>query len=287
MTRFIGTLLILGGLAVLAFFAFYAITWGIAFVLTTGFFCVAELWSKCFEGIGAGILFVLLLLFGGGMLQIGWRLWNSSAPDSLSGRWVGTIVALAIACAIGITFLERSKSSDREFQAKCRAAGTTFATRARAPVRSIAHDWKPGWTPRFGTYELDSHGRIGSAYGAALNRPADLDFVERRYSPLQRRIPGDNATYVRESRDGSFYAVRELSADVLVMHDVSGPGVLAGRGVEQGLVQYTLTVSDQRTGDTLGTMVYWVDHTERRACGANSNGAINEAAFIRQAIEGP
>ena len=74
MTRSIGTLMLLAGVASLGVFAWHAIPWGIPMILMTASFCVVAEWARCLETLAVVILFALLLLLGCGLSWFGWKL---------------------------------------------------------------------------------------------------------------------------------------------------------------------------------------------------------------------
>jgi hypothetical protein len=179
-------------------------------------------------------------------------------------------------------------AQEAEFQTACREAGSRFVAKPAQPVRSVAHEHNPQIRrDPASRYELDKTGRIqgtGSLFWTPRIRDY-VDFIEER--PGGKYGLSKPAKYVRSPRSGQFEGVDELTADIVVMHDVSKPEELDKPVAQQTLVNYTLSVTDRRDGQLLGTMSYWVDMVNRRVCGANIVGAIDEDVFILEAAQIP
>jgi hypothetical protein len=178
-----------------------------------------------------------------------------------------------------------SDGANMDFATLCRDAKVQFFKKPELPVHSVAHDWPPQIRRDLkNRYELDESGKIlGIGWNPKIRN--HVDFIEERYTPNGRFGMGNlKPLYVRQPRQGEFYGVDNLMADVLVMHDVSIPEELDKPVSQQAQLKYTLAVSDRRTGEKLALMVYWVDMLNHRACGANLRNTIDEDVFILQAI---
>jgi hypothetical protein len=213
------------------------------------------------------------------MSWFGWKLLHPM--PSAAGSIVAVsalLVAGGLVAFVG-NFQDRSRGA--ALTQKCKDAGAKFLRKPSMPVRSVAHDWDAAWTygPEHPVYELDHQGHISGVRGIGVASPGGLDFEERRYSPRQGQFsPSSRPQFVRMYRDRKLNPIDALSADVLILHEVSD------LYEKQGPVRHTLTVHDRRSGDILATMTYWIDRKNGLGCGANKGSAIDEGAFIQQAI---
>lgn len=193
-----------------------------------------------------------------------------------------TLVALLFVAGGLITLTGHMKERGRigMLQARCKDAGTKFLAKPIAPVRSVAHDWDPGWVhgPTHPIYELEDKVRVRTISGMGAASPRGLEFTEYRTTPRESRVPRA-VTLIRVFGDRKYEAAESFRADILVFHEVSDR-----YAIDQGPVRYTLTVSDRRGGQTLAKMVYWIDEKNKLGCGANNGNSIDEVAFIQQAI---
>jgi hypothetical protein len=171
-------------------------------------------------------------------------------------------------------------------EAMCKEADASFLRTPSLPVRSIAHDWNPAELPGgpfYGAYRITDDGRLLGASG--FERDSYFDFVERRHSINTEGLsPQEKRQYVRFPRGGHFYAIDVFTADALIFHEVSDPEEMKRAPRMQRMVRYKVTVSDRRTGDTLATMIYWVDMLNQHACRANRPNLISVNAFVRDAV---
>jgi hypothetical protein len=196
-------------------------------------------------------------------------------------------IAFAASMACGCV----SDPGTATLEAMCKEAGGSFLRTPSLPVSSVAVDWNPANLPNgpfYGEYRITDDGRVLGASGASWSEYRDFDFVERRHSIGHEGLaPGEKRPYVRFVPRGglaSFHAIEELTADVLVFHEVSDPEEMKRAPRMQRMVRYKVTVSDRRTGDSLATMVYWVDMLNQRACRANRPNLISVNAFVRDAV---
>lgn len=185
-----------------------------------------------------------------------------------------------------------------EFIAQCKSAGVRLMEKPLAPVRSIAYDWDPkrisGW-PHVDRIEVDSDGRIGFIGGFSQRNSAEaqkknaFEFTESRFDPGRSgaAIINPSEPYYHFPGFGikqPYYGVENLSADILAYLDVDKPDELRKTPIGQGAIRYKITLTDRRSGVMLGVQTFVVDRLNNRACGANVDNAISQAAFIFDAI---
>jgi len=72
-----------------------------------------------------------------------------------------------------------------------------------------------------------------------------------------------------------------LSADVLVKYKISR---IQPKDWKNGLESVDISVTDRRDGRRLATMRYLLDRQAGRACGATSEGVMDEKKFVLKAI---
>lgn len=186
-----------------------------------------------------------------------------------------------------------------EFATLCKDTGVRFLEKPAGPVRSIAYDWNPvslKYGPRLGLARiaLGEEGKILARGGFPDRRSKepekipDFEFKEvRRNMDSGQATIKPNATYYHFPNITShqpFYGVDELSADVLAFVEVDKPGEMEKAVRDQRAVQYTMTLTDRRSGAALGIQTWVIDEVNGRACGANIGNVISQDAFIFDAI---
>jgi hypothetical protein len=167
-----------------------------------------------------------------------------------------------------------------EFELACKSAGARYLAKPGTPVRSIAYDWEGRGPRETNTFELAKSGRIKSESFQRAPLPASIKFIEERCCANRGSPSTGEGPYIRQpnSSDVNYFGVKELTADALVTYAIS----TSTAGAQ--LTQVSLTVSDRRDGRTLATLQYVSDATNKKMCGATSEGTIDEAAFLRKAI---
>jgi len=201
----------------------------------------------------------------------------------------GVSLALVVISALILWFspipalIKESMIRHERFEAACRDVGIQFYKKPDASVRSIAYDTESAIAYRRPVrYELDPKGRIRSyaweknMTGARAPDLSNLDFIERRPAPGIKELPmGDKHAFIRYPAKGQPYGIDAATADVLVMRRDTGS--------EIGM-QTALTITARRNGELLARMTYVADLKNSIACGANRHGAIDEEAFVSDAL---
>ena len=194
--------------------------------------------------------------------------------------------------------LALSTRETAEFNTLCKGVGVQLMEKPVAPVKSIAYDWNPqrmSGRPFVDRIEMDRDGRIGGIGGFAMPNSAEaqkkvaFEFTESRRDPGRSGAATVNSSapyyhFPDFSAKQPYYGVEKLSADVLAYLDVNKPDELRKAPVGQGAIRYQLTLTDRRSGAVLGVQTYVVDRINNRACGANVDNTISQAAFIYDAI---
>jgi hypothetical protein len=179
------------------------------------------------------------------------------------------------------SFFERESS----FTSACRTAGAKFYKLPTLPVHSIAYDWQSGAAPTYNDYSLEFGGRVSSLSRPDSRLPSTITFTERKRSDWGGVPSGAPDPYVRFPRDGDFYGITALTADVLVEYRLTPPEEeLRKSDTDQGVVVYELIVTDRRNGEKLASLRYVLDAQNKRACGLTENNVINERMFVLKAI---
>jgi hypothetical protein len=174
-----------------------------------------------------------------------------------------------------------------DFAKFCKEAQVHILARPTAPAKSIALDFSPRVRRELKTYyRLTPGGRIlgtGDVDWYASRRDQTAYWEERNTWASDTSRPH----YMRFQQKGPNTPIDSLSADILVVADISDPAELDNPVAAQGLVRYALTATDRRDGKLLGTMVYVIDMAHERACGANSKNRIDVEGFMLQAAAIP
>lgn len=185
-----------------------------------------------------------------------------------------------------------------EFSTLCKDVGVKLMEKPVVPVRSLAYDWDPQrmiGRPFVDRIEMDSNGRIGVIGGfskpnsAEAQKKIPFEFTESRRDPVRAGAATVNPSapyyhFPDFSSTQPYYGVEKLSADVLAYLDIDKPDEMRKAPIRQGAVRYQLTLTDRRSGAVLGVQTYVVDRINNRACGANVDNTISQAAFIYDAI---
>lgn len=174
-----------------------------------------------------------------------------------------------------------------DFAEACKGAQVHIVARPTQPAKSIAFDFSPRVKRELKTYyRLTSGGRIlgtGDVDWYATRRNQIAYWEERNTWTSGSSRP----QYMRFQQRGPSTPIDSLSADILVMAEISDPAELDKPVAAQGLIRYALTATDRRDGKLLGTMVYVIDMVRNRACGANSKDRIDVEGFMLQAAAIP
>ncbi len=181
----------------------------------------------------------------------------------------------------GISLLERESPA---FTSACQTAGPTYYKLPALPVHSIAYDWETKAAPTYNEYSLEFGGRVSSFSRLDSPYPSTITFTERKHSDREGLPPGAPGPYVRFPRDGGFYGIVALTADVLVEYQLTPEEELRNAAKDQGMVVYELTVTDRRNGEKLAFLRYVLDVKDRRACGLTEDNVMNVQTFVLKAI---
>jgi hypothetical protein len=181
---------------------------------------------------------------------------------------------------------------DRLFQSKqyieaCKTVEVRFIRKPRTPVRSVALDYLPH-TPSEPKrrYEFNASGRV-ERVGTVFWQPRLEQQVERFELRTQYGKDKPEWQFYRYEGQVPPYFVGARSAEVLVVDTISHSEELLKPLWQQGMVEHRLKVTDLRNGDELAEMSYVVDLKSQRACGTNTNAAIDVDLFILQAVAAP
>lgn len=170
------------------------------------------------------------------------------------------------------------------FTAECQAAGAQYYKLPTSPVHSIAYDWAEKQAPTYNYVQFEFGSRISSLGYSNFPYPSAIEFTERKHSDREGLPVGAPGPYVRFPKQGPFYGITTLTADVLVEYRLTPEEELKKSATEQGMIRYDLTVTDRRNGEKLASLRYIIDAKNRRACGTTENNAINERTFVLKAI---
>lgn len=162
------------------------------------------------------------------------------------------------------------ESEPAEFTDACRNAGANYIRPPATLVHSIAYRWIGNSSRDYVCYTMTRYGRVGGMYGGG-------GCGEERYPKLKEALNF-------KKLDGATSEERKKVADVLVTYRVSPESELQKAPVAQGLVTRELTVTDQRDGQLLATLMYVVDLHDHRICGPIVDGVFNEHAFLAKAL---
>lgn len=169
-----------------------------------------------------------------------------------------------------------------EFDVVCKAAGPHYILKPSKVVESIAYDWEPGtYPPDINYFKVDARGNVSGLRGGLPSFPAAIKFIEGRCCQYEGGPRNHVGPFVRHPNTGEYFGITELTADVLVTYKRSDAEVPSSQA---GLKAVDITVTDRRDGQTLATLRYLLDRERRRGCGAVSNGAMDEQAFIHRAV---
>lgn len=258
--------------------------------------------------LNAVVVYILSFLAVGG---------DGSADGIITIRWIG-FTAIAIATALSLAMCSRGERSlgittaavtlpvafaisifavltigliksalpaSSAFTSACKDMGARFLKAPEKPVRSIAYDWMEGESPpNFTYFEVASNGHLSSlTSGTGPPLPNQIEFEESKCCRFHGYpIKGKGLPYIRiPNPKGSYFGISELSADTLVMFRSASVEL---RGSDLKLKRYEIDVTDRRTGETLATLKYMLDESQRRGCGTTSAGLMDERAFILRAV---
>ncbi|MBB4128686.1 hypothetical protein GGR77_004017 [Xanthomonas translucens] len=245
-------------------------------------------------------LFVLSLLAAGdGSTELTFQVWRFGYPwiavfaivaliQCSRGRRAAAIAiasatlpagyaALLVGMVIVFSF-NWLKPNAPELEVACKTAGPRYLQKPVAVVESIAYDWEPGTDqPQFNYIAMNKRGNVGTMGYTSPHFPKSIKFIEERCcKPSARTFP-----YKRYTEPGKGTGIPELTADVVVTYKVTYAPMA---GSESKLETVDMAVTDRRDGRALATLRYILDEHDRRGCGAVTEGAMDEHAFIRRAI---
>lgn len=174
-----------------------------------------------------------------------------------------------------------------DFAEACKGAKVHIVARPTEPAKSIALDFSPRVRREVKTYyRLTRNGGVegtGDVFWYA-DRRDQTEFWEERNTWASN---SPRPQYLHFQQNGPSIPIDSLSADVLVMMEISDPVELDKPVQAQGPIRYALTATDRRDGKLLGTMVYVIDMAHNRACGANSDYRIDVERFMLEAAAIP
>lgn len=170
------------------------------------------------------------------------------------------------------------KPNPPELEVACKNAGPRYLQKPAAAVESIAYDWEPGtYQPQVNYIAMNKRGNVGARQYTFPRFPKSIKFIEKRCcAPSARIFP-----YERYTEPGERIGIPELTADAVVTYKVTH-APMAGSAYKLETVD--MTVTDRRDGRALATLRYVIDEHGHRGCGAVTERAMDEQAFIRRAI---
>ena len=245
-------------------------------------------------------LFVLSLLAAGdGSTELTFQVWRFGYPwvavfavvaliQCIRGRRTIAIVIVSVTLPAGYAALlfgmvvafsfNWLKPNAPELEAACKGAGPRYLQKPVAVVESIAYDWEPGTDhPQVNYIAMNTRGNFGNMWYTFPHFPKSIKFIEERCCERSAR----NFPYKRYTESGKSTGIPELTADVVVTYKVTYAPM---PGSESKLETVDMAVTDRRDGKALATLRYIIDEHNRRGCGAVTEGAMDEHAFIRRAI---
>lgn len=232
---------------------------------------------------GADVLFVtggpLLLAYAGAVSYV---IIKARAGEGAKSAFV-LALPMPIVSAMHVVYLIGSNAvafvtpDSESFSSECKTAGTQFIKTPDSPVHSIAYYRETKHPPHFTSLGVTRGTRISSISYYNPPRHPTLEFTE-----TGPNIVG--SPYTRHPKAGSEYGVDALTADVLVIFNMSPENELKKALGSQGVVNYKLTVIDRRTNEKLALLHYVTDTINRRACGLMGETSLSESAFILKAI---
>jgi hypothetical protein len=192
---------------------------------------------------------------------------------TLPSGFLVSLAGIKISAAVS-----QMRPSSPAFVELCKSAGATYVSKPASPVDSIVYEWEGRYPPTYSYFKLDPRGNVRElAAGSLYKEPAGLAFTETQNDSG----PSDGTRrYVRHTGGDSAWSA-EPTADLLVKYR-STPA--QGAGLEPGVVQYDIAVSDRRDGRQLASLRYFLNDRERRGCGTTSDGVMSEVEFVSKAI---
>ncbi len=261
-------------------------------------YIVAGVVGLMFSGLG----FVFALLGGpqlafliGGLLLVahaGAIFYVVRKARAGKGPWVAIVLVLPIFVVMGLVqlfvlggfIITLLKPDSQAFTLECKTAGAQYYKLPTSAVHSIAYDWTSKNAPRYNNFTVKFGTRVDLGY-SDLPYPPSIEFVERRRSNLEGTpLKGPDGPYVRRPKVGAYYAITDLTADVLVMYRVGHEEELEKAAEDQGLVTYEVTVTDRRTSERLASLRYAIDAKNMRGCGLTDDKTMNERSFVLRSI---
>ncbi|HVJ38604.1 MAG TPA: hypothetical protein VM687_12480 [Stenotrophomonas sp.] len=170
------------------------------------------------------------------------------------------------------------RPSSPAFVELCKSAGATYVSKPASPVHSIVYEWEGRYPPTYSYFKVNPQGNVLElAAGSLYREPAGLAFTETQNDSG----PSDGSRrYVRRTGGDSAWSP-DPTADLLIKYQ-STPVHRAG--LEPGMVQYDIAVSDRRDGRQLASFRYFLNDRERRGCGTTSDGVMSEVELVSRAI---
>ena len=218
-------------------------------------------WSLCSKGQNDKGLLVAFLT------------WPVASAVGMAIRW-------GISTANNVT---SDHTSNPEFDQVCTSAGVKYAAKPASPVRSIAYDWEGSRDPGLNVIQLAPSGRIESGSYVMPRFPATIEFTEARCCSHVGAPTNGIGPFIRQpnGNTGEYFGVTALTADALVTYKISKA---ESSKADADFGQVDVTITDRRDGQLLGTLRYISDGKNKKMCGTTSNGLMDEAAFVRQAV---
>lgn len=217
--------------------------------------------------LGASILSMILAVKGKGTASI------LVAVMTLPSAYLAGLAGILIGAVAS-----QMRPSSPAFVELCKSAGASYVSKPASPVHSIAYEWEGRDPPTYSYFKVNPLGNVRElAAGSLYKEPAGLAFTETQNDSG----PSDGTRrYVRHTGGDSAWSA-EPTADLLVKYK-STPA--QGAGLEPGVVQYDIAVSDRRDGRQLASLRYFLNDRERRGCGTTSDGVMSEVEFVSKAI---
>jgi hypothetical protein len=199
------------------------------------------------------------------------------ASSTLPAGFAAAVVGLLIASSFN-----QLKPNAPELESACESAGPRYLQKPAAKVESVGYDWGPGtYPPDTNYFEIDKRKNVSNLQGGLPRFPPPIKFIEGRCCQFEGAPSNGIGPYVHHPKSGEYFGITELTSDALVTYKVTHTSIA---GSEYSLKTVDMAVTDRRDGRTLATLRYVLDQQGRRGCGAVSESAMDEQAFILRAI---
>lgn len=173
----------------------------------------------------------------------------------------------------------------KQFLDECKSSGARYFKLPTSPVNSVAFDWNTKEHPPFDQFEVLFGTRISSLGRWAFQAGESIEYVERKRSNLEGHPShGPDGPYIRFPKTGKYFAVTDVTADVLVHYEILPEEELRKAENDQGIVSYEVTVTDRRTQEKLAILKYVLDVKKMRGCGLTGEKTMSVRSFVGKVI---